>query len=178
MAIYLSAGHWLGDSGAVGVNGRQENEETIKLRDLVRSHIKPEYRVITDKDTENLYEYLRRIGPGNASVVLELHFDSYNGKASGSTCLVMDGASDNSRSFASDLSQATAQTLGIDNRGCKSESDSARGRLGLVHKSGITALLEVCFIDNPDDMKKYDQNVEVLAVRIANLLMVYDDLIS
>jgi len=178
MAIYLSAGHYNQDSGAIGVNGRQENNETIKLRDRILGYISSNYRVITDNDSESLAQYLARIRPGDASVVLELHFDSYNGKASGSTALYMNDAPKNSIIFSAELCQFTATTLGIANRGAKSESDSARGRLGLVHKAGITSLLEVCFIDNQEDMDKYDANIDLLAQGVAKILMKYDDLIS
>lgn len=177
MAIYLSAGHHNRDSGAIGVGGRQENKETVKLRDKILKHIKPGHKVITDRDEETLAQYLRRIGPGNASVVLEVHFDSANGTASGTTALYMTGASKNSVTFADQLSQTVAATLGITNRGAKSETDSARGRLGLVHKEGITALLEICFIDNPDDMAKYDDHWDQVAKAIADVLMKFDDII-
>lgn len=177
MAIYLSAGHHNHDSGAIGVNGRQENKETIRLRDRILHNIKPGYRVITDKDPETLAQYLRRIGPGDGSVVLELHFDSYNDIASGATALYMTGAPKNSVIFAAELSQFVATTLGIPNRGAKSETESARGRLGLVHKEGITALLEVCFIDNANDIASYDAHFDELSKGIAQILMKYDDLI-
>lgn len=178
MAIYLSAGHHNHDSGAIGVNGRQENKETIKLRDKILKYIKPGYRVITDSDQETLAQYLHRIGPGEASVVLEIHFDSANGVATGTTGLYMTGAPKESIIFAAELTQLVASTLNITNRGAKSEADSARGRLGLVHKAGITALLEICFIDNASDMASYDANINQLAQGIAGLLMKYDDLVG
>lgn len=178
MAIYISAGHHNHDSGAIGINGRQENKETIKLRDRILQYIKPGYRVITDSDQETLSQYLRRIDPGDGSVVLELHFDSYNGQASGTTALYMTGAPKESIIFAAELTQMVSSTLGITNRGAKSEADSARGRLGLVHEDGITALLEICFIDNASDMAKYDANIDQLASGVARLLMKYDDLVK
>jgi len=39
------------------------------------------------------------------------------------------------------------------------------------------AVLEICFISNPDDLKAYDANKEVLAGKIADLLIKYDALI-
>lgn len=177
MAIYLSAGHHNHDSGAIGVDGRQENKETIQLRDKILKYIKPGYRLITDQDEETLARYLKRIGPGNDSVVLEIHFDSANGVATGTTGLYMTGAPKESIIFAAELTHLVASTLNIINRGAKSEADSARGRLDLVHKEGITALLEVCFIDNATDIMKYDINVDLLAQGTAGVLMKYNELV-
>lgn len=177
MAIYLSAGHHLKDSGATGINGRQENRETIKLRDAILNFIKPSYKVFTDNDNETLAEYLNRIKPGNGSVVLEIHFDAFNQKASGTTGLYKDGANNLSIQFANELTEKVSTLLNIPDRGGKSESQSNRGKLGLTRKEGITVLLELCFIDNSVDMQSYDQHFMDLAKLIANLLMKYDDLI-
>ncbi|PZP42189.1 MAG: N-acetylmuramoyl-L-alanine amidase [Pseudopedobacter saltans] len=177
MAIFLSAGHHLKDTGAIGISGRQENQETIKLRDAILNFIKPTYKVITDNDSETLAQYLNRIKPGNGSVVLELHFDAYNQKASGTTGLYKDGANNLSIQFANELTEKVSTLLNIPNRGGKSESQSNRGKLGLTRKDGITVLLELCFIDNGIDMQTYDIHFMDLAKLIANLLMKYDDLI-
>ena len=42
--IFLLAGHGGGDSGAVGVNGRTESAETIKLRGLTNRR-RAEYKM-------------------------------------------------------------------------------------------------------------------------------------
>jgi N-acetylmuramoyl-L-alanine amidase len=178
MAIYLSAGHHLKDSGAVS-NGRKENGETIKLRDAILNFIKPEYKVFTDNDNETLSQYLNRIKPGNGSVVLEIHFDaSGTGKASGTTALHKDNADIMSVRFCKSLTDAASRVLRINNRGAKSEKDSHRGSLAFVHEPGINGLLEICFIDNKEDMARYDTNFMLLAKNIAAVLMAYDDLIK
>ncbi len=179
MAIFLSAGHNpIGirpDPGAIA-HGKREADLTIELRDLVLSFIEKSYRVITDKDCESLSDYLKRIEPGEASVVLEFHFDAFNGNATGSTSIVGTDADKNDKNFAEDLVNTTASTLGIKNRGVKCESTTHRKRLGLMRKKGIVSLLEVCFIDNKADMAKYEEKKRVLAKAIALILMTYDDL--
>ena len=58
MAVFLSAGHHLKDSGAV-YNGRQENLEAIKLRNIILNLCKSKgLKVIIDEDTETLSQYL------------------------------------------------------------------------------------------------------------------------
>ena len=77
MATFISAGHHLKDSGAIG-SGTQENLETIKFRDIVIKLCKDMgLKVITDDDHETLKEYLDRIKTGDGSVVVEFHFGSF-----------------------------------------------------------------------------------------------------
>ena len=180
--IFLSAGHNNGgiktDSGAVG-NGRREADLTVEFRNLVLDQLKAKNApFISDNDTETLGQYLKRAETGNGSVVLEFHFDaSTNSKATGATVLVGVDADDNDKAFARDILYATVSTFGIKNRGVLSEADSHRGRLGLMREKGIVALLELCFISNIEDLKAYDANKEVLAGKIADLLIKYDALI-
>lgn len=179
MAIYLSAGHWRNDPGATGINGIKEADETIRLRDAVLNFIKPKYRVITDNDNESLAQYLNRIKPGNASVVMEIHFDAAsNTTASGTTALVKTGANANSVAMGKEITTLLSRMMGITNRGCWDESKSHRGRLGLTHMPGITVLLEVCFITSKNDWERYTKNFMEVAELIAGVLMKYDDLIS
>ena len=180
--LYISAGHNPNgiktDSGAVG-NGRREADLTVEFRNLVLDQLKAKNApFISDNDTETLGQYLKRAETGNGSVVLEFHFDaSTNSKATGATVLVGVDADDNDKAFARDILYATVSTFGIKNRGVLSEADSHRGRLGLMREKGIVALLELCFISNPDDLKAYDLHKTELAGKIADILIKYDALI-
>lgn len=179
MTSFVSAGHHLKDSGAVGVDKRQENNETIAFRGLIICELhKLGITVINDHDTETLSQYLKRIKPGNASVVFECHFDSAGPTATGTTCLVSDNANKMSLDFAAELVEATSLILGIKNRGVWKESQSARGRLGIMRKAGCVALLEICFISNKNDMQRYDANKDRLANKIAEIIAKYDNIIK
>lgn len=178
MACFISAGHHLRDSGALG-SGTQENLETIRFRDLVVGVLKEkELKVITDSDNETLAQYLNRIQTGDGSVVLEFHFDAANGKASGSTALVGVDADKNDKAFAQELVDGCSQILSIPNRGVISEAESHRGRLGLMREKGIVCLLEIAFIDNGNDMAKYNANKQALACFVANLVEKYENMIA
>jgi N-acetylmuramoyl-L-alanine amidase len=178
MASFISAGHHLKDSGAVA-NGKQENLEAIKFRDIVVKLCKDAgLTVITDNDNETLGQYLERIKTGSGSVVLEFHFDaSTNVNATGTTCLVGNDADRLDKAFAKELVDATAKVLGIRNRGVITEAQSHRGRLGLMREQGIVALLELCFISNPKDMEAYFANQYALAANLAKIIKKYDDMI-
>jgi N-acetylmuramoyl-L-alanine amidase len=179
MASFISAGHHLKDSGAVG-SGTQENLETIKFRNLVVPICKGfGMNVITDDDNETLAQYLQRIKTGSGSVVLEFHFDAANNpSASGATCLVGNDADRLDKAFAKELVDATSSTLKIRNRGVIDESMSHRGRLGLMREQGIVALLELCFISNAEDMKRYNENKLFLATQIARIVYRYENMIQ
>lgn len=179
MSAFISAGHHLKDPGAVA-NGLQENQLTIKVRDKVVELVRAKgYTVITDKDVETLAEYLHRIQPGTGSVVVEFHFDAGTlNVASGTSAFFMDQAGINSRAFADEMARVGANILGIPNRGSHSETESHRGRLGLVHEPGITCLVEVAFITNTKDIHSFDQHFDQLCEAYANVIMKYDDLVK
>ncbi|WP_313515663.1 N-acetylmuramoyl-L-alanine amidase [Sphingobacterium sp.] len=172
---YSSAGHHLNDSGAIGVNGRKEAVETIQFRDLVNAQLKMLGKtVVQDKDSETLGQYLGRINPTYKDVLVEPHFNAFNGKATGVEVLIADNANDRSKKMAKELVDGFAKIMGIANRGVKTESQSARGRLALMRKKGAVALIEICFIDNPNDMKAYDKNKVNLACFAAQIIAKYD----
>lgn len=179
MASFVSAGHHLKDPGAVA-NGLQENNLTIKVRDKVVENLRDKgYKVFTDSDTETLAEYLKRIQPGEGSVVVEFHFDAGAiNQASGSSAFFADQATANSRAFAMEMSSITAHILNIPNRGAHSETESHRGRLGLVHEPGINCLVEVAFITNTKDISSFEANFDILCEAYAKVIMKYDDLVK
>ena len=178
MASFISAGHHLKDSGAVA-NGKQENLEAIKFRDIVVNYSKSfGIKIITDNDNETLSQYLERIKTGEGSVVVEFHFDAAaNQTATGTTCLVGSDADRLDKAFAKELVDTTARVLNIRNRGVISEAQSHRGRLGLMREQGIVALLEICFISNPNDMAAYEANQYTLGAEIAKIIAKYDNII-
>lgn len=180
MAIFVSAGHnpagLRPDPGAVA-HGKTEALLASEFRDLVVSFIRPEYKVIVDKDCERLDDYLKRIQTGEGSVIIEFHFNAFNGKATGTETLVGIDADNNDKHFAREVADVTARILKIPNRGAKCESQSHRGRLWLMKKKGIVTLHEICFMDNMSDLQAFMDNKTMLAREVAHILMKYDDLI-
>lgn len=173
--LYSSAGHYNKDSGAIGVNGRKESIEAIEFRDLVNKELKRlGENVVQDDDNDTLGQYLGKINPGDGDVVVEFHFNAFNGKATGTEVLIANSANERSKSMAKELVDGYSRIMGIANRGVKTESQSARGKLGLMRKKGAVCLPEICFIDNPNDMKTYDRNKVNLACFTAQVISKYD----
>ena len=178
MACFISAGHHLRDSGALGT-GVQENLEAMEFRDLVVPILRAKgLKVITDDDNETLSQYLTRIQTGEGSVVLEFHFDAYNRKASGSTALYGVDGDKKDKAFADELVAGCSAIMGIPNRGAISETQSDRGRLGLMREKGIVCLLELAFIDNDNDMALYQNKKLDLANFVANVVEKYENIIK
>lgn len=181
--IYLSAGHNKrlagADPGAVYRNIK-EACLTIELRDLIVEALKAlQAKFITDKDDETLRAYIARIRPGSGSVVCELHFNSSANLATGTEAIIKNGYNHVEKAIAIDIANAIATILGIINRGVKTEAQSHRGHLGILHTdAGISVLPEVCFINNEIDMGQYHKNKHALAKKLAELLVEYDLLIS
>lgn len=178
--IFLSAGHYAKDPGAVG-NGYKESELCMELRDLIHAELlKSKASVVLDKDTETLAQYTARINPGSGSVVCEIHFNaSSNASATGVEVLYPDTHKTVNKTIANEMSVELACIMKIKNRGGKAESTSARGRLAILRTgAGISFLPEIAFISNADDMKAYQANKVAIAKCIAKYLLIAEDQFS
>lgn len=177
--IYLSAGHHNNDPGAVA-NGKKESALTIEFRELVSRILSSKgYSHIKDKDNETNIQYQNRIKPGPGSVLLDIHFNAAgNSTATGTEYIVSSTANQNSKNLAKELVDGTARILGIANRGVKSELQSRRGKLGILHQgAGISVLAEICFLTNKSDLEKYESKKNELASLVAELLIKYENLV-
>lgn len=182
--IFISAGHnskapVKPDPGAVA-NGYKEGDIAIQFRDLVCAELrKLNVRYVTDYDYETLAQYLTRIKTGSGSVVIEYHLDAAaSTTATGTTALVQSDADRLDKAFAKELSDSTAQILGIKNRGVLSEAQSHRGRLGLMREDGIVCLLELCFITNKADLTALFAGMQKLAKKHAAIIAHYEKLVD
>lgn len=182
--LFLSAGHYKKDPGAVA-NGAQENNLTIELRNLIVIELQKLGKVIgkdfkIDNDDWDLKTYLANIQTGDGSVVFEVHFDAASTSATGTTMIIPAREWTKEflieQQFGKEIVDVCATVLGIKNRGVIDETESHRGKLGLMREKGINGLLEVCFISNSNDLKAFNQYKQVLASKIAPILIKYDSL--
>lgn len=180
--LYISAGHHFNPNGedpGACANDVHEADLTADLRNLIALELCAQgASFILDKDSETLSQYIKRIKPGSGSVLCDIHFNaSVNPNATGTEVLVKDSASITERKIAADLCRVLVETCGLVNRGVKTESQSHRGRLGILHtKAGISVLIEVCFISNLSDLQLYRKNKGMLAYKIAQVLIHADSI--
>lgn len=185
---FISAGHCNiqgpnYDPGAVGVNGRKEADETVKMRDAVVSRLKimGYTDIIQDASGESLAQYLFRIHTGTGSMVCEFHFNAGPPGATGVETIVEEDADKMDLACAKEISAMINMYTGLKlrgNQGVISEKDSHRGRLGLMREEGIVVLVELAFISNADDMARYDAHFDEIAHGMAQIIAKYDKLIQ
>jgi len=182
---YISAGHCNTpgsnyDPGAPGVNGRWEANETVILRDAVVNELRQRgyNNIICDLDAENRHQYLNRIKTGGGSVVVEFHFNAGPLTATGTEALISVDAGQLEKEMAGEFAMSTSRILGIRNRGVKPESVTRHKRLGLMRKTGLVVMVEVCFISNANDMAAYDKNFNSLIQCYTDIIIRYDDIVK
>lgn len=157
--LVLSAGHHLNDSGAT--KGKlKENELAMMFRDrLAQAFRSKGYRVDTPNDSMTLRQTIKYAQAFPGAPAIEIHFNAFNSKAKGVEAFY-NPKSQIGKKLATHLVKAS-EVFGFKNRGIKTPSKSARGRLGFISSLHTGVILEVCFMDNPEDYRLIDEPHEV-----------------
>lgn len=176
MKILLIAGHGAGDPGATAtINGKvyREADETRKVVAALQKRlggICASYP--TDRDPYQDYKKgtLRGVAQFQGyDFVLEVHFNAFkagraDGKTKGVEAYVPTGKD---KTVADKLCKAVS-ACGLTNRGVKESGGLAV--INTAKSCGVPAcLLEVCFLDDPDDMAVYAAKFNVIADAIAGV---------
>lgn len=161
MKILLIAGHGAGDPGAVG-NGQKEAVETRKITEILSLKLSQYASVCVYDTTRNAFKDVKNgvFKIGSFDYALEIHFNASNGKGRGTEIFVTKSETGTSveKKIMNKLSSF------FKNRGVKVGNFAV---INTIKKKGISsALLEVCFIDNAEDMKVYNSNIDKIAEAI------------
>ena len=168
--ILLIAGHGDGDCGAVGC-GYKEADLTREMANLIKPYLEGYAEVDIASTSKNWYKYICKekntFNFKPYDYVLENHFNACvndekgNGKTTGTEIYVT--TSEKGTSVEEGIVKNISK-LGLTNRGVKKKNWS------LIHhikSQGVScALLEVCFIDDADDMYIYSSKREDIAKAI------------
>lgn len=154
MKILLISGHGAGDSGAVGCGYKEADltrEATNILAGKLNAYDVSITRYPTARDAYQDNRNGRLATPFSAyNLVVEVHFNSFNGDAHGTEVLYREN---NSKALASKVSSAIA-SVGFANRGAKYRNDLAN--MNACYRLNVPyILIETCFIDYSVDMKFY-----------------------
>lgn len=174
--IFLTAGHHNRDSGALG-HGYKESDLNKEIRDLTATRIRqldPTVDLWLDDDNDTLTQVIHKVKSKAkpTDVWVELHFDAASSPtATGATALVASNARARSRELAADLVGIGSEVLGIRNRGVKTELESNRGRLGMLHTAASSVLYEVAFISNVYDVEAYQDMKYWLSDELARVII-------
>lgn len=175
MKIMLISGHGAGDPGCVAtMNGvtYKEAEETIKVVDLLRPMLAGYAEVGIYDERRDAFRDAQK-GTLGAKLrgwdyVLEIHFNAcvgdYIGNGQTTGCEIFY-PSLGKASGAEDAIMQGLSGLGLKNRGTM---PGAFAVINTAMRQGCRAnLLEVCFLDDADDMKIYTKSRQTVAQAIA-----------
>ena len=180
MKLLLISGHGAGDPGATSyITGRtrREADETRRVTAAVAKALDGYCGVTIYPTDRNAYDDFRKGTLAAAAqfsrydCVLEIHFNALSaslsdGSTKGVECYVPTAQTDST--FAAALCRNLA-ALGLRNRGVKRKNWSV---IHTAHRTGTpAALLEVCFLDDPDDMAVYDAKFQGVADAIAQAVI-------
>lgn len=158
---YISAGHRGKGTGASGY-GIDEGLEAIFLRDKVAYSMRTNGRVVTtDDDKAQLSAVVKSINTSCKpdDISLDIHFNAAGAAATGVECFVREGAKVTEKLIAIELCQRISKTLGIKNRGVKTDNQGQHSKLAMCSDIRCNAvLLEVCFVSNQGDAAKYKEH--------------------
>ena len=171
--LIIGAGHGGSDPGASG-NGYVESILAIESRNMLVADLqKLGVNPLVDPDSNALAESLAFFKPffNPGSVNIDIHWNaSDNPAATGTEVLISTTATPFEKQLGGKIAETIATTLGIKNRGLKTELDSARKYLAWMHQPGRNFIIEMCFISNKTDMDKYQAKKHELSAAMANIL--------
>lgn len=174
MKINVHAGH--NPDGKVGCGAIgliKESTENRKVAQRVIELLKADGHTVYDCTVDNgtsandvLKKIVKKCNANNVDLDVSIHFNAGaydkkgNGYTTGVECLIYKATS-NSQDEAVRICENISK-LGFKNRGIKTRPD-----LYVLKKTKAPALLvECCFVDDADDVKKY--NTETMAIAIAS----------
>lgn len=153
MKILLIAGHGAGDPGAIG-NGYKEADLVREVAPKLKNILSNYADVTLFNPDEDMYKYLKSnsFNFKEFDYVLEIHLNAFNKVASGTEIIVHNLEKGIS---VEELILKNISELGFNNRGVKRRTDLQNMNI-CKKKQGVSyALLEICFIDNHNDITLY-----------------------
>jgi N-acetylmuramoyl-L-alanine amidase len=185
--IFISAGHFTGDSGAPSVLGTKEADEMIQTRDLLLQEL--ESRGLTKDqdffsvpDTLDLTPSINWINARSRSgdIAIELHGNSADAaSARGAEAYYADGNNQRKADAKKLLNALISEVSGLGNRGAKSDNQSQFPRLAFCRDVDIpSVLIELCFLSSRSDMTLLTNDRDKFAKGLADGLLQWSGLNS
>ena len=164
LLVYVDAGHGGGDPGANGC-GYNEEDLTYELAHKVADRLRASGTQVyvmdsTDKKLNYKYRHPDALNMG-ANAYVSIHFNAGGGTGTESYVHSLRSAQ-GSLCLQSSTHSSLINALGLRDRGMKSE------QFAVVSGPVPSVLLEVCFIDNWDDMNTYIARKDSVALGIAS----------
>lgn len=178
--IFLSAGHDLIDPGAIAF-GTTESKEMMLTRDLIAKELEAQGAAfLSVPDNLNLKQTIQWINSQARSgdVAIELHGNAANGRAQGTEAFFVDGNTKRKQDAELLLKGLLEEVPELHlpgkplSRGPKSDALSQHGQLGFCRQVLVPSILiELCFVDNRQDLELLQKHRYRFAKGIAKGLM-------
>ena len=167
--IIISAGHGGNDPGAVA-NGYTERDLTIEFRELlVKELLLLGVKPLIDDNKNALKQtlaWLKGVLKSDKTVCIDIHWNAAIPKARGTEIIIPDKPSLFESSFAKEILDVFVSN-GFTSRGVKTESQTARKRLGWMRPLAENILIEMAFLTNTLDLELYKMVKYKLAKELA-----------
>ena len=163
MKVYVNAGHDRQlDSGAVNPRlDLRECDAAYELACLVMSYLEDNGIAVHFGQNDDLYAVCDEANWEDCDLFISLHFNAFNGRASGTETLI--SGSTGSLMLGHCIQSNVKAVLNLPNRGLKE-----RPGLFVLRSTMMPAVLvEVCFIDNDSDWRRYAAHKDAVARAIA-----------
>lgn len=169
MKVYLNAGHDRQlDPGAVNRRlNLRECDAAYELALGVQQYLERNGIAVVFGQDDDLYRICDQANQAECDLFVSIHFNAYNGRASGTETLI--SGSTGSLMLGHCIQTNLKAVLNLPNRGLKE-------RPGLFVLRNIimpAVLVEVCFIDNDFDWRRYDAHRDEAARAIATGIIQY-----
>lgn len=171
MKILLISGHGAGDPGASSTFGVEATETVVmvkKIKETLEKYAAVDLYPVERNAFKDIKKGVCKVAFEKYDYVLEVHFNAGasdltgNGKTTGTEIYVT--TAEKTTGVENRIMQKVA-AFGLKNRGVKKKNWSVIAR---AKASGTSsALLEVCFIDDKDDMKIYKEKKNQIAAAVA-----------
>lgn len=167
--VFLGIGHGGKDSGAVGVL----REETVNLKaglyacDYLTSNGITVYMSRNKDENDPLTEEIREANSCNCACAVDLHANA--GKGDGFEVFHSVNSSVTGGKLLAQYIEAEVKGLGQNSRGVKTRrNNSGSDYYGFIRQTRMSAVIcEMCFVDNWNDAKDFDTDIELKAYGIA-----------
>lgn len=168
--LYLDAGHGFNDfgtgtyaPGAIG-NGYEEYQLNVTLANKVATILRNKYGMkVFVNDDGGPYKYRQaeayNLGCG---AIVSIHFNASSSGGTGTETLIHNkNAALGSVQLQSKIHPRLIEGVGLTDRGKKTQA------VAILSGKLPATLLEIAFIDNANDMKKYHSRIDTVAEKIA-----------
>ena len=165
MKILLISGHGAGDNGACA-NGYKEADLTREVVNILKEKLKRYADIDVYNQTRDAFKDVNngniQVNFANYNYVLEIHFNSFNGSAKGTE--IYTTRIENAKTVEEKIMNKLSKFFTV--RGVKEKNFNV---IYSAKKKGVSsALLEVCFIDNTEDIQTYQNNKDAICQAICD----------